>query len=473
MTASLSVLGDFSVSSLTMRLYAPNFEALLQFLPDATEEQSVENWQEFAARQNWYEEGQGILYVANFLHEFVHLLQHTTLATPSGHVTSTYDATRTAVALLYEMRDEGTAWPPKLPLVPWLDRHGGERAEEFLKRMIELDVMFQLYQGNEDFAKHYTDTLGLDMATYFVEPFVPRIGHLLEGAGRSFGPIDRTSITTTMLLESQATAWEYRYVGAFFGQDIAHRLCLGQGDRLRPNYDLLPTIAILDDLLFFLPLVIDWALDASAIFRHGKPDEYTEAQPSWRFLHLYNATKTILAGNSAAWRDTSRLEELRHLVYEEAGFRHDDSTAYADWLEQLPESPIRSVLRTNIRARLQHPTYFALLEAFLARIQAHVCTPLVIFRDRSWEGFHPGVRLETLEQVVLEEFGHRFWEIGQMILGNLLRCPFCNGASTPPVGRRTIGVEGQEVSRFCRCGWAFRFHANWGVSPDDIEPMED
>ena len=75
-------------------------------MPNGSEETKLENWEAFSKNKNWNEEIQSILYVANFVHEFVHLIQHTTLLQCMHQVDFHHSITKSILGKVEEFKGD-------------------------------------------------------------------------------------------------------------------------------------------------------------------------------------------------------------------------------------------------------------------------------------------------------------------------------------------------------------------------------
>jgi hypothetical protein len=482
------VAGDFALSALAIRLLAPDPQSLLRHMPDARPGQSIFEWEKFSSGIDWTHEAQSVLYVANFVHEFVHLLQHTTLYQCMLQVHTIHSLAWSTMSTLMELKDSQRmgAWPPQLPLLPWILNVEQEKGESLWKEWIQTDAYFKLYAGNEEFAQDYCDTVGEPIENVFVKPFNPRIGHLARSPSDPLAKFSVLAITTRMLLETQATAFEYRFMSSFYGEHMAQQLIGGFPNApLRPDYDVLHIVAIGDGLGYLLPCLIDWAFMGPTYLLEepARPQlDYSAVHPAWRFTRLYNAAGKLvregrLPKGRELWDALKDIRPLQQAVYQAAGLSIDNIDLVANWVDTLPDSPLKSVFQMNLAGRRDCPEAYASLEAFLTPIQAWTCTPLVLFRRNPLAHYHPGKRLDTLSQIRLDEFAKRIFEINRMVEGTRPYCPFCvgigdGGKLAPAVGGQTWGAGEDWASSECHCGWAFGFKSTWGVAPEDIKLME-
>ncbi len=222
------IRGDFSISAISLRLYAPDSESLFRFMPDANENQRIENWEEFSSKIDWSQEIQSILYVANFVHEFIHLLQHTTLFKCMSQVEFYHSITWSILKHLEKIKNEDGIFPPKIPLLNWLFKIDNHDTKEIHDLWTLGNVYHNLYLGNEEFAKHYCQTVKANIKELFIEPFNPRIKHL----NSKFTKFNDVPIDTVMLLESQATAITFRFISSFYGEKYAR----GAAPFIRSSY---------------------------------------------------------------------------------------------------------------------------------------------------------------------------------------------------------------------------------------------
>ena len=486
-----TIAGDFTLSAIAIRLLAPDPESLLRYMPDARPGQSILEWEAFTRDINWAQEAQSVLYVGNFVHEFVHLLQHTTLYQCMNQVHVIHSLVHYTLSLMMELRDSNRkgVWPPQLPLLKWIASVDEERGTALWKEWMLADAFFRLYEGDEEFAQYYSDTIGEPMEHVFTEPFNPRVSHLARDPSVPFSQFNDLQINTKMLLESQATAFEYRFMATFYGESIAQQLIGGVPDApIRQDYDVLPLLAMSDGLGFLLPPLIDWAFMGQSYVLEERPHkvaDYSTLSPSWRFVRLYNAARTAIADGTLPkgqelWHALKDIRSFQEKLCGIAGLRDDDIDCVTTWVAELPDTPLRSVFQTNLAGRKEHPEAYASLEANLTPIQSWTCTPLVMFRNNPLAHYHPGKRLDLLDQIRLDRFAKRIYEITNMVRGIQPSCPFCVGVGVggsygqrliPPVGGQSWGIEGQQVSADCHCGWGFEFKDTWGVAPEGITPM--
>ena len=484
-----SVSGDFALSAIAIRLLAPDPESLLEYMPDARPGQSIYEWEEFSRGIEWRDEAQSLLYVGNFVHEFVHLLQHTTLFQCMHQVHTFHSLVYSTMSVIMNLRESkrpGT-WPPKVPLLEWIEDVDKEKGEALWRQWILADAYFRLYEGDEEFAEHYCYTIGKAIEEVLIKPFNPRVSHLDREPSAPFHEFNDLQITTRMLLESQATALQYRFLGSFYGEGLAQQL-IGGSPRacVRRDYDVLHLVAICDGIALLLPLLVDWAFMGQRSFPKEPPyqtTDYSAIHPGWRFVRLYNAAKQAVSEGRipkghAMWESLKDIQTLQETVYAIAALPLDDIQYVIDWVEGLPDTPLKAIFATNILGRKEHPEAYASLEANLTTIQSWTCMPIVMFRDKPLVRYHPGKRLDVLEQVSLDHFAKRIFEINRMIQGVKPSCPFCvgvdngqNGKIVPPVGSQTWGVKGQDVSPTCHCGWGLDFKVTWGVAPEEIHFM--
>ncbi len=481
------IRGDFSLSAISIRLYAPDPKSLFKHMPDANPEQSLENWENFGKKIDWHFEMQSILYVANFVHEFVHLLQHTTLLQCMHQVDFFHNITRSILGYLQEIKGESNNWPPKIPLLNWLANSEGEEAREIFDLCHLCNIIYSLYLGNEDFAQHYCESLKKEVKEIFIEPFNPRISSL----DSNIKEFDQVPITTTMLLESQATMLAYRFVASFYGTNFANRLVLGDGSdqpKIREDYDILSLIAVADGLLYLTPLIIDWALDGSAYFNYKEKNaDYSYLHPTWRFAKLYRAAKEFKNRHNLSNLDLfGRLKdilELKREIFRIAKMEIDDPDYLITWINQLKNEMIRKIFQRNIELKLEHPEVYAYFESNFALIGSKTYIPLTFFRDNAYHNFHTSTyqpEHDILDAEILSRFTRRAFELDRMIEGVIPKCPFCQGLEYelkdgkkvkryPPAGQRGIITKDVIVSENCHCGWEHEFKEFWGVTPEQIE----
>jgi len=498
--------GDFSLSAISMRLLAPDPDALMRYMPDATPDQSLEKWPAFAASVDWTQEAQSLLYMANLVHELQHLIQHTTLFQCMYQVSRLHRLTIHTDGVFGRLRkfseshpEEGAGmWPPRIPLLDWFKAVAGSVADPLVCEWIDFCLQYRLYLGDEGAATDYNRFLHEQGLATLPSPYNPRVSDLAVSELPQVRQWSGVPLTTTALLESQATMFAYRFIGSFYGQALADELVLsvstGAPD---PTYHLLPFIVLNDipPMVYMFPMLVDWAFGGSGDLPRDDRDTVTrikDIQPTWRFCRLYNAARSILlsdgkVGRGQPWTSDEEFAALRERTLRVAGLHDDRPEFLVEWVKDLPDMPLRQVFLTNCTHRQENERAYAMLEANLGFVQNSLCIPLLQFREQPLVRYQVGLgrNLSPVDQLRLDFYARKLFNLNRMIEGARPQCPFCQGLEYrtasgatvkrhPPIGSGmiTVASDGKEhdlfVSPHCRCFWAHEFRDTWGVLPEQL-----
>lgn len=480
MSYAHSILGDFEPLNFCVRVFAPSPDALRRYLSDHPIGDPSE-WQARVSSTNWEDEETRLhlLYVSNFVHEASHFFQFTTRAQTAQHSFLRRLALAETWKLLDQLRSEGK-WPPRLPLWRWL-RSFGEHYEHWLKVQLTWQVVERLFDGDEGFAAEYF-AKGDGPQCVVPKPFNPRVGHITSGTD-----FDAVPITTRLLLESEATLLEYRFMASHFGDILGTKIWgLLSGGGLRTNYDILPIVAIRDGMQYLLPFIIDWTFQGDITTAGPR---YADIHPPWRFASLYRAAKELFAG-IAPGEIVTRHEEIVDAVHKTAQLEVLGPAVMKssiDWVQRELSGAERAIVDSNMTLRFTHPTLFGLFELNYDTILANARMPIVIFGANLLGRHSFGKPLGPLEAVQLSYQGRRFFELQRMISSAQIACPFCNPEVVLIDGKEHLSrdpffvnagaagriTEDLLISNRCGCAWAFEFKEAWGVSPDALEIEED
>jgi len=494
-TTYYDISGDFSINALSLRLLAPNHESLLRHFPHYhstnTESwnQRFSDWHAYSQKINWKHEALSIRYIANYIHEFIHLIQHTTLFQCMGQVHLNHMAINLLIdrikTIIYDEKQIN------LPLINWLNTINNPLVDEIQKVINVFDSNFRLYQGDEDFVNAFCNHIGEKLENVYTNPFNPRIKHL-EINNSSFEDVP---ITTEMLLESQATLITYRFVTTFFGNNYARDLVLGAGSNfgmglksgIRVNYDILPLIAIEEKMEYFIPLLIDWAFEGtSCLPNESTKVHYSNIHPGWRFVKLFNAAVPILKNKKLHFEVLAELDlqYLKSEVFNAAEVPIDKKDEILSWIQKENNQILKKVFQRNIKPRLEKPNYYLLFEIFFPYIREFTYIPMTFFRDDFSNQTHHSALYNPKDDLFdpfhLSQFSQRAYDIELFFNGIIPSCPFCNGVNYtdfkgnsrikyPPLGRTGMVTKDFIVSANCNCSWAYNFKEFWGLLPDEIK----
>ena len=481
-----AIKGDFSLAAISMRLYAPSPQELLKFMPETSTEKSLENWEKFCADKNWNNEIQNILYIGNFIHELVHLYQHTTLFQCMAQVSNIHNANHHLLTEITNLIKEKNI-TPKLPLIKWLESVDSEYIFKALQIFESSHIAYELYNGNKNIAKDICNRTNTKLKDTFSDPYNPTIYDLKSNLFSEYHQLD---ITSKMLLESQSTMIEFNFIHTFFSEEIALNFILG-GKRhsFRTDYDLIPYIAINENLHLILPVLIDWAFegiiyfDKETNFIHDK--DYTKIHPPWRFIKLYQALKEYIAIrnlNGIDYLSLMEIEGIKIELFKSAKIKLDDINKTISWIDKLENKVLKRVFSNNIKVKFEQPTAFATFQSNITYLANKVHIPMLFYRDNVISNKTPTQNIYStnmIESSFLSDFARQSYALNRMIEGLKPFCPHCIGTeyelsngvkinNFPPVGQQRRVTEDIIISDYCMCDYAYQFKEQWGILPENM-----
>jgi len=481
-----AIKGDFSLTAISMRLYAPSPQELLKFMPDSSPEKRLENWDNFSTDKNWNNEIQNILYIGNFIHELVHLYQHTTFFLCMVQVSNIHKSNHYLLDAIERLiKEKGLT--PKLPLIEWLDNIEDEYLSSAMRLHLTSHLNYEVYSGNKNMAIQMCNSAKKQLKEVYCDPLNPKIKDLDSNLFSDFHDFDITSI---MLLESQSTMIEFNFICSFFSEEIALNFTLG-GKRhsFRTDYDLLPYIAISQNIHHILPSIIEWSFEGSRYYDHEtnyiNDIDYKNIHPPWRFIKLYNALKEYMANRKIKGIDYLSLvniEEIKRELFKIAKINLDDVNDTKSWISSVENKVLKRVFENNYKVKTDQPTTFATFQSNITYLANKIHMPMLFYRDNVITNKTPTQNLypsNMLESSFLTDFARRTFALNRMIEGVKPLCPHCIGAEYklsngltykkfPPVGQRRRITEDFIISDYCMCDYAYDFNEFWGLLPENL-----